>query len=80
MLTRRFIQDYPDILRITAKSGYSFGGRWYNNTNHLLNTLAPYAGLDGFKTGTISEAGYCVTTTATRGAVATGRAAVPLGL
>lgn len=67
MLTRRFIQDYPDILRITAKSGYSFGGRWYNNTNHLLNTLAPYAGLDGFKTGTISEAGYCVTTTATRG-------------
>lgn len=67
MLTRRFIQDYPDILRITAKSSYSFGGRWYNNTNHLLNTLAPYAGLDGFKTGTISEAGYCVTTTATRG-------------
>lgn len=66
MLTRRFIQDYPDILRITSKSGFSFNGRWYNNTNHLLNTMAPYEGLDGFKTGTISEAGYCVTTTAER--------------
>lgn len=66
MLTRRFIQDYPDILRITAKSGFSFNGRWYNNTNHMLNTMAPYEGLDGFKTGTISEAGYCVTTTAER--------------
>lgn len=66
MLTRRFIQDYPDILRITSKSGVSFDGRWYNNTNHMLNTMAPYEGLDGFKTGTISEAGYCVTTTAER--------------
>lgn len=50
MLTRRFIQDYPDILRITSKSGVSFNGRWYNNTNHMLNTMAPYEGLDGFKT------------------------------
>ena len=28
--------------------------------------MAPYEGLDGFKTGTIAEAGYCVTTTAVR--------------
>lgn len=66
MLTRRFLEDYPDILRITSKSGFSFNGRWYNNTNHLLNTMEPYEGLDGFKTGTISQAGYCVTTTAER--------------
>lgn len=66
MLTRRFLQDYPDILRITSKSGFSFQGRWYNNTNHMLNTMEPYEGLDGLKTGTISEAGYCVTTTAER--------------
>ncbi|GAB2044924.1 hypothetical protein AGATL06_14210 [Agathobaculum sp. TL06] len=65
-LTRRFINDYPDILRITSKSGFSFNGAYYNNTNHLLNTMAPYEGLDGFKTGTIAEAGYCVTTTAVR--------------
>lgn len=28
--------------------------------------MAPHEGLDGFKTGTISQAGYCVTTTAVR--------------
>lgn len=66
MLTKIFIDTYPDILRITSKSGFSFNGSYYNNTNHLLNTMAPYEGLDGFKTGTISEAGYCVTTTAVR--------------
>ena len=66
MLTRRFLEDYPDILRITSKSGVSFNGKWYNNTNNLLNTMEPYEGLDGFKTGTISQAGYCVTTTAER--------------
>lgn len=66
MLTKKFIDTYPDILRITSKSGYSFNGTYYNNTNHLLNTMAPYEGLDGFKTGTISAAGYCVTTTAVR--------------
>ena len=65
-LTKIFIDTYPDILRITSKSGFSFNGSYYNNTNHLLNTLAPYEGLDGFKTGTISQAGYCVTTTAVR--------------
>ena len=65
-LTKQFIDTYPDILRITAKSGVSFNGSWYNNTNHMLNTMAPYQGLDGFKTGTIAESGYCVTTTAVR--------------
>lgn len=65
-LTKIFIDTYPDILRITKKSGFSFNGTYYNNTNHLLNTMAPYEGLDGFKTGTIAEAGYCVTTTAVR--------------
>ena len=65
-LTKIFIDTYPDILRITSKSGVSFNGSYYNNTNHMLNTMAPYEGLDGFKTGTIAEAGYCVTTTAVR--------------
>lgn len=65
-LTKIFIDTYPDILRITSKSGVSFNGSYYNNTNHMLNTMVPYEGLDGFKTGTIAEAGYCVTTTAVR--------------
>ena len=65
-LTRQFIMDYPGVLSITSKPSYAFNGRTYNNTNHLLNTMGPYEGLDGFKTGTIPEAGYCVTTTAER--------------
>lgn len=65
-LTRQFIEDYPEVLSITSKPSYTFNGRTYNNTNHLLNTMETYAGLDGFKTGTIPEAGYCVTTTAVR--------------
>ena len=65
-LTRTFIQTYPEVLNITSMSGFSFNGSYYNNTNHLLNTMAPYAGMDGFKTGTTSEAGYCFTGTAVR--------------
>lgn len=65
VLVRTFIQEYPDILNYTSKSSYNFRGRTYNNTNHLLNTM-PYPGADGFKTGTISAAGYCVATTASR--------------
>lgn len=32
-LTKIFIDTYPDILRITSKSGFSFNGTFYNNTN-----------------------------------------------
>ncbi len=65
ILVRKFIQDYPDILNYTRKSSYNFRGRTYGNTNHLLDTMY-YEGADGFKTGTIAAAGYCVATTATR--------------
>ena len=65
VLIRLFIQQYPDILTYTNKSSYNFRGRTYHNTNRLLSSM-PYAGADGFKTGTISAAGYCVATTASR--------------
>ena len=65
LLIQAFIKTYPDILKITSKPSYYFNGRTYNNTNYLLNSM-PYDGADGFKTGTISAAGYCVTTTAER--------------
>ncbi len=65
ILVRKFIQDYPDILNYTRKSSYNFRGHTYGNTNHLLDTMY-YEGADGFKTGTIAAAGYCVATTATR--------------
>nr|WP_297175731.1 D-alanyl-D-alanine carboxypeptidase family protein [uncultured Agathobaculum sp.] len=67
MLTYAFINTYPTVLNITSKSGFHFNGTYYNNTNHFLNTLAPYEGIDGFKTGTTAEAGYCFTGTAVRG-------------
>ena len=63
MLVRRFIEDYPDILNYTRKSSYEFRGHTYSNTNKLLDSMY-YPGADGFKTGTIDVAGYCVATTA----------------
>lgn len=64
-LVRTFIQRYPDILNYTSKSAYDFRGHTYKNTNYLLSSMH-YPGTDGFKTGTISAAGYCVATTASR--------------
>lgn len=66
LLTKQFIDTYPDILRYTAKASCEFQGKTYRNTNRLVNADTAYAGADGFKTGTISAAGYCITTTATR--------------
>lgn len=64
-LVRTFIQQYPDILNYTSKTSYDFRGHTYGNTNRLLSSMY-YPGTDGFKTGTISAAGYCVATTASR--------------
>lgn len=66
LLTKQFIDTYPDILRYTIKDSYEFNGKVYRNTNRLVNAATAYEGADGFKTGTISSAGYCVTTTAVR--------------
>lgn len=66
ILTQTFIKNYPEVLQITSKPSYTFNGKTYNNTNKLLNTMGVYDGIDGFKTGTTTAAGYCVTTTAER--------------
>ena len=59
-LIRNFIREYPDILYYTSLQSISFNGVTYNNTNRLLPSgLNAYPGTDGFKTGTIPEAGYC---------------------
>jgi len=65
ILIREFIQQYPDILRITAMPSMRFGGTTYNNTNRLLSTH-PFTGADGFKTGTIRASGWGHSTTAVR--------------
>lgn len=64
-LARNIINEYPDILKRSAKKSVSFHGSTYNTTNHLLDTYY-YEGADGLKTGTTSAAGYCFCGTAVR--------------
>jgi len=65
MLTREFITLYPDILRITSMRSVRFRGRNYRNTNHLVSrNMFPEA--DGFKTGSLRQAGWNHSTTAVR--------------
>ena len=60
-----FIRRHPDILRITGSRNFEFVGVNYNTTNLLLRTR-PFAGADGFKTGTTHAAGRNITATAIR--------------
>lgn len=62
-LGRIFIQKYPDILKYTSLNSFTFKGKTYHNTNHFLNSDY-YAGVDGLKTGTSTEAGSCITVSA----------------
>lgn len=67
ILVRAFIDRFPQILDYTSLTGVSFNGKWYPNTNKLLPGLDyAYDGVDGFKTGTISAAGYCLSATAVK--------------
>lgn len=64
-LVRDFIRRFPKVLEYTSMTSVAFNGRNYANTNHLLAGSAfAYPGADGFKTGTISAAGYCLSATA----------------
>ena len=65
ILIRDFISRYPDILNYTSLKSVEYNGKTYSNTNKLLSTYY-YEGVDGFKTGTISAAGYCLSATAAR--------------
>ncbi|MCL2562485.1 MAG: S-layer homology domain-containing protein [Oscillospiraceae bacterium] len=66
ILVREFITLYPEILDITRLRNFSFGGSQVPNTNLLLQTQFFYQGADGFKTGTTSAAGHCLSATAMR--------------
>jgi len=66
VLMRTFIERHPDILRITGAPSVMFGGSARNNTNHFINGQRPFAGADGFRTGTTREAGWCLMSTAYR--------------
>jgi D-alanyl-D-alanine carboxypeptidase len=59
---RNFIIDFPDILGITGMRHSTFGAIGIPNTNELLRRSE----VDGFKTGTTSAAGWCLSFTAIR--------------
>ena len=66
-LVAEFIHHFPQILDYTSLTGVTFNGKWYPNTNKLLPGLDfAYEGADGFKTGTITAAGYCLSATAVK--------------
>lgn len=65
ILIREFIDRFPQILEYTSLPSVTFNGKTYANTNKLLTDYY-YEGCDGFKTGTITEAGYCLSATAVR--------------
>jgi len=65
ILVREFITRFPDILRITSMRSVYFRGRTYRNTNLLISqNMFPEA--DGFKTGSLRQAGWNHSTTAMR--------------
>ena len=67
ILVREFINRFPQVLEYTSMTGVTFNGKYYPNTNKLLPGLDyAYDGVDGFKTGTITAAGYCLSATAVR--------------
>lgn len=67
-LTRHFIQKYPEVLDITKKKSIVFNGHTFNSTNKFYSNFSWYdAYVDGFKSGTMSFAGSCFSTTAKRG-------------
>lgn len=65
MLVRAFIGRFPEVLGFTALTSTTLNGKTYNNTNKMLTDYW-YEGCDGFKTGTIPEAGYCFASTVNR--------------
>ena len=67
ILVREFINRFPQVLEYTSMTGVTFNGKYYPNTNKLLPGLDyAYDGVDGFKTGTITAAGYCLSATAVK--------------
>lgn len=69
ILLRAFLQQFPEVLGYTSLRSVTYNGYTYSNTNHLLEgSYYPYAGADGFKTGTASGS-YNLSATAMRDGV-----------
>lgn len=66
-MVRAIVQDYPQILASTSKVTFEFGGQTYNTTNKLLTGEWGDIGVvDGMKTGTSPNAGFCFAATSSK--------------
>lgn len=63
IMTRRMIEDYPEILERTKRASVEFHGNTYYNLNKLFTDYY-YEGADGFKNGMTDASGYCMCGTA----------------
>lgn len=72
IITRHYINDFPEVLEVTSTATKTFGEGSYSpiemtNWNWMLpGFINAYDGVDGFKTGTTDFAGACFVGTAVR--------------
>ena len=62
-LTRAVLRDYPQYYSFFSQQEFSWRGRTYYNTNHLLGKMP---GVDGLKTGFTNAAGFNLAASAMR--------------
>jgi len=63
LLSRRYLQDFPEALKVHSILEYTFSGIRQDNRNTLLRKDSS---VDGLKTGFIAESGYHLVATAKR--------------
>lgn len=66
LLTRSIIRDYPEILNTTSKHQTMYKNEVYRSTNLFYRKFRNFNGINGFKTGTASYSGQCLTATYTK--------------
>ncbi len=63
-LAAAYVERHPRALELHARPRLAFGAKTYPNRNTLLHACA---GVDGLKTGSIRDSGFCLAATALRG-------------
>jgi D-alanyl-D-alanine carboxypeptidase (penicillin-binding protein 5/6) len=63
VLCRAVLRDYPQYYHYFGDESFTYRGRTMNNTNHLLGAMP---GMDGFKTGFTTAAGFNLAASAVR--------------
>jgi D-alanyl-D-alanine carboxypeptidase (penicillin-binding protein 5/6) len=63
ILTRSILRDFPQYYSFFSQQTYTYRGRTYANTNHLLGKMP---GVDGLKTGFTNAAGFNLDASAAR--------------